>query len=76
MREKTSDRNSKYLIHYLKSKQKREAVDYLPTLQTLEEEYIGYVLELSGFDLVKSSRILDISPTSLIKKLRHLEIRL
>jgi len=67
---------SPYLRHYLTIRPSGESADYLPTLEVLEEAYIGYVLEMTGFDLARSSDILDLPPTDLLKKIKRLEIRL
>lgn len=71
---KTDSSKLKYLHHYLRRKTGAPLHEYLPTLEILEEEYINYVLELTGNDLVKSADILNISPLSLFNKLKRFEL--
>lgn len=72
---KSTQNKSKYLLHYLKIKKKAPQQEYLPTLERLEEEYINYVLELTGNDLAGSAEILNISPMHLFNKLKRFELR-
>lgn len=71
----SSPHKSKYLLHYLKIKKTAPQQEYLPTLEMLEEEYINYVMELTGNDLAGSAEILNISPLNLLNKIKRLELR-
>jgi hypothetical protein len=68
--------HSQYLSHYLRSKKGEGDIEYLPTLEILEEEYVGYILELTDFDLARAADILAITPNRLIGKIKRLDIRL
>lgn len=67
---------SPYLKHYLSGRLEDGRTDDLPTLEVLEEEYIGYVIELSGFDLARSAKILGLPTAELLRRIKRLEIRL
>ncbi|HOI44168.1 MAG TPA: helix-turn-helix domain-containing protein [Candidatus Aminicenantes bacterium] len=43
----------------------------LPTLRELEKDYIGYLLEITQFNVTLAARILDISRTALYHKIRR-----
>ena len=63
---------SKFFNYYLR-KQRGPHQD-LPTLAKLDDEYIHYVLEVTGNDVVAASEILAISPETLFRKLRKFDL--
>ncbi len=63
-------KTSNYLQHYLEWRRENSTESELPALETLEAEYIEYVFELTGYDLIRTADILSISIGTLYKKLR------
>lgn len=63
---------SKYLDYYLR-KQRGPHQD-LPTLVKLDDEYMHYVLEVTGNDVLAASEILGVSPETLFRKLRKFDL--
>ncbi len=74
MRNEMSSPPNAYLRHYLTGRPTSCLIDDLPSLERLEEDYIHYVLELTGSDVVRASEILNISPGELLYKLKKLDI--
>ncbi len=64
-----------YLQRYLGLDDRREYHQPagLPTLKTLEKDYIRYLLEITEDNRSEVSRILDISRSTLYKKIRKSE---
>ncbi len=62
-----------YLQRYLGLDEHREykIPAGLPTLKTLEKDYIGYLLDLTDNNRAEVSRILEISRSTLYHKLRR-----
>lgn len=67
-------RQSKYLNHYLTHLKQDDHPDYLPTLASLEEGYICYLLELTENDLAKTADILNLHPDVLFNRLKKHDI--
>ena len=67
---------TKYLKYYLTLNQNKYFDIELPSLETLEVEYINYVFELTGSDLIRTAEILNISPGTLFKKQEKFDIYL
>lgn len=65
---------SEYLKHYLKRIKANNTPEYLPTLGLLEEEYINYLLELTGYDLNNTADILNIQPALLFNRMKKYDI--
>lgn len=60
-----------YLQRYLGRDERREFATPagLPTLETLEKDYIGYLLDITGQNRAEVSRILAISRSTLYHKI-------
>jgi len=67
-------RKSKYLYHYLTHLKHDVSPDYLPSLASLEEGYICYLLELTGNSLAKTADILNLPPDKLFKRLKKYDV--
>ena len=63
---------SRYLDYYFK--RQRSPHHDLPTLSKLEDEYMHYVLEVTGNDVLAASEILGVSPEMLFRKLRKFDL--
>jgi len=67
-------RKSKYLNHYLTHLKQNVHPDCLPTLASLEEGYICYLLELTGNNLAKTADILNLHPDLLFNRLKKYDV--
>jgi len=76
MEDKILMRKSKYLNHYLTHLKQDVHPDYLPTLASLEEGYICYLLELTGNSLAKTADILNLHPDVLFNLFKKYDILL
>jgi DNA-binding NtrC family response regulator len=65
-----------YLERYLGLDERREYREPagLPSLRTLEKDYIQFLLEVTAHNRAEVSRILDISRSTLYHKLRRYRI--
>ena len=63
---------SKYLELYLRKQRGRH--QDLPTLAKLEDEYMHYVLEITGNDVLATAEILGVTPKVLFHKLKKFDL--
>ncbi|MFC2166122.1 helix-turn-helix domain-containing protein [Acidobacteriota bacterium] len=61
---------SKYLYYYLFLDNKKRPNENLPSLQNLKKDYIGYILKVTDSNISEASKILQVSPPTLYKKLK------
>jgi DNA-binding NtrC family response regulator len=68
-RKKEQKKMSPYLQHYLDLKKVKESTYFPPSLEELKQEYISYLLDLTGNRIKETANILNISHVSLQHKL-------
>ena len=62
---------SDYLHYYLDMKKKQNRGDKFPSLQEVKSDYLRYLLELTGNDLERTAKILDVPRASLNKNIKE-----
>jgi len=65
----------KYLYYYLFCDDKKRMKENLPSLQNLKKDYIGYILMVTDCNISEASKILQVSPPTLYKKLKKIGTR-
>jgi transcriptional regulator with PAS, ATPase and Fis domain len=60
-----------YLNHYLEMRKIQNAEEKLPSLEEIKRSYIHYLLKVTDNNLDETAEILDVSRTTLQKKIKE-----
>ena len=60
-----------YLNHYLEMRKIQNAEEKLPSLEEIKRSYIHYILKVTDNNLDETAEILDVSRTTLQKKIKE-----